>query len=222
MTEYVNRRTWFDVKCKKHDSVFKTNYNSILYYNDACPICQNEEKQYINISSKEHFIERARKVHGDNYDYEKSVYLGLKHKVEILCKKCNQYFSQRPTIHIDCGCGCPNCKSSKGEIETENKLKEAGFEYIKQHTFPDCKHIHNLKFDFYLPYQNLCIEYDGIQHFEPIEAFGGEESFEKTKIRDRIKEEYCKNNNIHLIRIRYDEDIFQKIEDFFTPKGHVY
>ena len=215
LTEYKNRRTDIQVKCIKHNLIFKTNYNSILYYNDACPECQKEEKVGINISTKEHFIERARSVHGDNYDYEQSDYLGLKHKVQIFCKKCNNYFTQSPTVHLNDKCGCPKCKNSKGELNTEKFLKEAGFEYITQHTFPDCKHVNVLKFDFYLPIQNLCIEYDGIQHFEPIKAFGGEEKFKLTQKRDKIKEQYCKDNNIHLIRIRYDEDIIQKIEEFF-------
>jgi very-short-patch-repair endonuclease len=222
VTKYKNRRTNIKVKCLKHDLIFNTNYNSILYYNDACPECQKEEKVGININTKEHFIERARSVHGDNYDYEKSEYLGLKHKVEILCKKCNSYFTQSPSVHISDRCGCPKCKNSKGELNTSKILEEAGFEYIQQHRFPDCKHINLLKFDFYLPYQNLCIEFDGIQHFEPIKAFGGEEKFKLTQKRDKIKEQYCKDNGIDLIRIRYDEDIIQKIEDFFTPKGPTY
>ena len=49
----------------------------------------------------------------------------------------------------------------------------------------------------------VCIEYDGIQHFEPIERFGGKEEFSRTKIRDNIKTQYCKDNNIKLIRIPY-------------------
>jgi very-short-patch-repair endonuclease len=66
-------------------------------------------------------------------------------------------------------------------------------------------YIKKLKFDFYLPNYNLCIEYDGRQHFEPIDFFGGEKNFEIIKKRDKIKNEYCLNNNIHLIRIPYNE-----------------
>ena len=53
----------------------------------------------------------------------------------------------------------------------------------------------------------MCIEFDGEQHFIPIDYFGGIENFKKIKIRDKIKNEYCKNNSIHLIRIRYDENV---------------
>ena len=65
---------------------------------------------------------------------------------------------------------------------------------------------------FYLLDSNICIEYDGIQHFEPVNDFGGEIEFNNIQIRDNIKNEYCKNNNINLIRIRYDENIEEKIK----------
>ena len=53
----------------------------------------------------------------------------------------------------------------------------------------------------------MCIEYDGIQHFEPIKLFGGEKEFLKTQKKDRIKNEYCINNNIRLIRISNVNDV---------------
>jgi hypothetical protein len=53
----------------------------------------------------------------------------------------------------------------------------------------------------------MCIEYDGRQHFEPAECFGGEEGFIETQQNDLIKNNYCKKNNITLLRIRYDENI---------------
>ena len=51
------------------------------------------------------------------------------------------------------------------------------------------------------------IEYDGIQHFEPVKLFGGKDEFKKTQIKDKIKTEYCIKNNIQLIRISYLENI---------------
>ena len=52
---------------------------------------------------------------------------------------------------------------------------------------------------------NSCIEFDGIQHFKPIKQFGGIEAFEATKINDKIKSDYCEENFINLVRIKYDE-----------------
>ena len=60
-------------------------------------------------------------------------------------------------------------------------------------------------FDFHLPEKNLLIEFDGKQHFNSIKYFGGEEGFKKTKANDEIKNCFAKENNINLLRIRYDE-----------------
>lgn len=68
-----------------------------------------------------------------------------------------------------------------------------------------------LPFDFYLPELNICIEYDGEQHFKENRHFGGKEYLEKTKYHDQIKNEYCKNNNIKLIRIKYCDNIKEKL-----------
>lgn len=67
------------------------------------------------------------------------------------------------------------------------------------------------RFDFYLPQYNLCIEYDGKQHFEPVRYYtqSDEEmkhTFEETQKRDNIKNNYCKDNNINLLRIPYWEN----------------
>jgi very-short-patch-repair endonuclease len=62
-----------------------------------------------------------------------------------------------------------------------------------------------LPFDFYLPKYRIAIEFDGKQHFEPLEFFGGIQSFEKLKLNDKIKSDYCEDNYINLIRIKYDQ-----------------
>jgi hypothetical protein len=62
----------------------------------------------------------------------------------------------------------------------------------------------------------LCIEYDGEQHYKPIKFFGGESSLLKQKIKDKIKEEYCVNNQINLIRIKHNDHVKSKLI-FFVP-----
>lgn len=105
---------------------------------------------------------------------------------------------------------CPLCNvKSKGEIEVESILKKNGLKYIREYRFGDCKYKKELPFDFYLPEYNTCIEYDGEQHYTPI-TFGGiseneaELNYQETLIKDNLKSEYCKNHNIKLIRIKYD------------------
>lgn len=101
---------------------------------------------------------------------------------------------------------------SYGEKKIISYLEDNGVEYIHQYKFEDCKHINNLIFDFYIPNENTCIEFDGRQHFEPIQFFGGQESFESLRMRDEIKNEYCSKNNIKLCRISYEDiNIVNKI-----------
>jgi len=69
-----------------------------------------------------------------------------------------------------------------------------------------------LKFDFYLPKYNYCIEYDGQQHFKPLEFFGGIVQFKKNQTRDKIKNDYCKKETIKLVRVKYNDNILEKIK----------
>jgi hypothetical protein len=56
-----------------------------------------------------------------------------------------------------------------------------------------------------LPDFNTCIEFDGIQHFKPIQDFGGEKGFLDVKKRDEVKNKWCSENNVKLIRIKYNQ-----------------
>lgn len=101
-------------------------------------------------------------------------------------------------------CGCLRSENvSSNEILIGNILKENGINFQKEKSFDSCKSVKKLRFDFYLPDYNTCIEYDGLQHFKPIAYFGGEESFNNTKKNDSIKNKYCQDNGISLIRIPY-------------------
>ena len=117
--------------------------------------------------------------------------------------------------------GCPFCKESIGEKKIRKLLELLKIEHIKQHKFKDCRKIRPLSFDFYVPEHNLCIEYDGAQHYKPVRFIGmsletSEKSFKKTQEYDQIKNEYCLSNNIPLLRIPYWD--FKNIEEIITSK----
>lgn len=139
---------------------------------------------------------------------------------KVLSWSCNKEHSsglifewQDRLIHILEGDWCPICSGrqldyveskkslSIGERAVERYLLNKGWSYISQHSFPNCKNINVLFFDFYVPHLNLSIEFDGKQHFEPVEIFGGEESYESQILKDEIKERYCFDRKIRLIRI---------------------
>ncbi len=94
---------------------------------------------------------------------------------------------------------------SYGEKKIIQYFTENTIDFIHQYSFDDCIHIKKLIFDFYLPKYKTCIEFDGRQHFEPIEYFGGVDTFNSLKNRDNIKNIYCINNNIKMIRISYED-----------------
>lgn len=73
-------------------------------------------------------------------------------------------------------------------------------------------------FDFYLSKHNMLIEYNGIQHFKPIDFFGGEKAFKETLKSDNLKNLYAKKNNIPLLRINYLEinNINSILENFLS------
>lgn len=105
-------------------------------------------------------------------------------------------------------CGCQSC--SIGEKIIEEYLKNNNIKYDKQKRFADCRYKNPLPFDFYLPKGKICIEYQGQQHYEPVDFAGkGKEWAKKqlqlNQIRDEIKRTYCKNNGIKLVEISYLE-----------------
>lgn len=115
-------------------------------------------------------------------------------------------------------CGCD--KRSKGEQIIKNFLEENKILYIPQKRFEDCKNKRKLPFDFYLPNQNICIEYDGYQHFHPVKEWGGEEMFLMRQMNDKIKDNYCKSNGINLIRIPYalkKKEMTKILNDLISP-----
>ena len=100
-------------------------------------------------------------------------------------------------------CGC--LAKSHGEIVVEEILKENNIKYKCQHRFDDCKNERCLPFDFYLPEYNICIEYQGKQHYQVVDYFGGEKGFKERQRNDAIKKKYCADNNITLLEIQYGE-----------------
>lgn len=99
---------------------------------------------------------------------------------------------------------CDKCTNKYSSLESKviQFLNANNVEFITQYKFEKCRDKLPLPFDFYLPKYNCCIETDGKQHYEKSWA---KENFEIRKLHDNIKNNFCKNNNIKLIRIPYYE-----------------
>ena len=99
--------------------------------------------------------------------------------------------------------GCPHCNMSGGEYRIANILNHNTITYSYNIPMKNCRHINLLRFDFYIEIENkkYAIEYDGVQHRKPVEKWGGEENLKGIQKRDSIKNKYCADNNIFLLRI---------------------
>jgi len=209
LVDYKNNRTKIKIICPKH-GIFEQTPNSHLSKKTGCPICSKNKK----LNSIE-FIEKAKQIHGDKYDYSLVDYINNRIKIKIICSE-HGVFEQRPNSHLSKKTGCPICKSSKGEIEIINYLIKNNIIFESESIILNCKSINVLPFDFYLPEYNIYIEYDGIQHFKPINYFGGKKAFIELKKRDKIKSKYCHDNNIKLIRISYIDNIEEKLKSLLA------
>lgn len=205
LVKYVGAFDKVKIICPIHGE-FEQKATEHINNNRGCPKCGGTMKSNTN-----DFILKAKKIHRSKYDYSLVNYIDVSIKVEIICKKHGTFY-QSPTNHLS-GKGCPICNNSKGENEILIFLKNKNIKYIYQKKFNDCKNKKCLPFDFYIPDYNLCIEYDGIQHFKPNSHFGGISGFKKTQINDNIKNKYCSDNNINLLRIKYNENVVDKLKN---------
>lgn len=206
LVDYHTIHTDVKIICKKH-GIFEQE--PVTHINGSiCPTCNNESRR----KTTEQFIIESNDVHDNIYDYSLVNYINARIKIIIICKKHGE-FIQNPNQHLR-GKGCPICKSSRGERKISKYMDKINILYNHQHKF-DSDVVKRMRYDFYLPNYNTCIEYHGRQHYEPVDIFGGEDGFELTKKRDKIKRQYCIDNNITLIEIKYDEDIQERLNHFF-------
>ena len=123
------------------------------------------------------------------------------------------------------GRGCPKCcYRSKGEELICEYLDNNNYKYHREFTFEELYYrsaSHPLRFDFFLPHKNIIIEYDGIQHFNSKDFFGGEEAFKNTKHKDKLKNNFAKEKGIKMVRIPYTlskKEIIRELDKILIEK----
>ncbi|AZO96149.1 helix-turn-helix transcriptional regulator [Halocella sp. SP3-1] len=127
-------------------------------------------------------------------------------KVEFRHKKCGSIFQMTVSGFMKGQHQCRYCakRLSSYEIKMKKLLEKANVDFIEQYTFDDCRYKEKLPFDFAI-FNNeklvSLLEIDGRQHFEPVLQFGGKEKFKDIRMKDKIKNNYCKRNGIKLVRI---------------------
>lgn len=192
---YINNYTKLILECK-NGHIYETTY-SAFKSGSRCKKCLHD-------SLRLDYEEVKLEIESRGYELISKEYINNQRKLQLKCS--NGHICNVSLANIKSGWSCPNCKpnnASKGEDVIEDFLSENKIEYLKQHKFASCKDKRELPFDFYIPNLNLIIEYDGEQHFKPKEKFGGEDGFINTIIHDAIKNQYCEDNKIKIIRIPY-------------------
>lgn len=195
--KYSKIKDYVIVTCKKHGD-FKVTPNNHIGGN-GCSKCAREAQRL----TQEEYIERCVKIHGNLYDYSKSVYTKGREPITITCRIHGDFTLNKAHYHITKRNGCQKCCNSLGEVKIRQYLDDNNIKYSMEYTFDKCRSLIPLPFDFYLEDYNVCIEFDGQQHFELNTFFGGQEDFDALKVRDEIKNNFCRENGIQLIRIPY-------------------
>ena len=216
--EYVGCKHKMRFICEKHqDKGIQYNcVDNIVNNHHACKYCGCDElweRKRTTISEMKNECRRVgvEFVSRSSYNNECWVeYICPKHKDIGIQKSSWTHFKELEN-------GCPLCKkTSKGENKIYSYLTMNCIDFLREYKFDDCKNKRRLPFDFYLPHYNAVIEYNGQQHYKPIAIFGGEAHYIDTIKRDKIKRNYCKQNDIKMIIIPYWD--YEKIEQILNKE----
>lgn len=206
--EIKNNATYVEFLCPVHGS-HRIRINNLIS-GKGCPECAKAERsEKFRLSSND--VEKrilnlgGKLLNKDDYKnrYEKNLI--------IECPWCGNSFTTSFVLFVQHGGqACPNCKDNEslGEKKVRLFLERNQIVYEQEKWFADCRDINPLPFDFYLPDFNICIEFNGEQHYK--EGHFEHSKLDYVKTHDAIKSDYCKNKNIKLITIPYWE--FNNVE----------
>ena len=202
LVNYKDTKTKVEIICKEHGSFFQSPNKHMQ--GNGCPACGRERTAEHNFLTLDDFIRKAKNVHGDKYDYSKSLYTGADNKLEIICEKHGK-FEQTPHNHLK-GTNCPSCGASISKPEI--KLKDLIKSFYKGEIITNSKNIiPPMELDIFVPTLNLAIEFNG--------GYWHSEKFKDKNYHIR-KYNLCKSKGIRLVSIwewEYLKDR-DKIENF--------
>lgn len=186
---------FYDSECGTWYKAIPNSVDKSFHF--ACPRCIVRSKP----KDDKVFQKEVRELYGEEYTFLEK-YKNATTKIECQHNICGYVWKIQPNNFLT-GYGCPRCSQSHGEKAIEKWLSQNNYDFIPQKIFPACRDKRPLPFDFFLPQYNLAIEYDGEQHYKPFRHFGGEEKYGIRRNHDLMKNKYCADNNINLLRIPY-------------------
>ena len=224
-TKYIKDNKEVIIICKEHGE-FRQRAGVHLN-GSGCSECGKKCRIEKKLKTIEQFIKGAIKIHKNTYDYSKVEYIHARKKVVIICKK-HGGFEQTPNCHLN-GAGCPHC-----QLKNEGKVKNLLSKYFKDWEIISNKKIwntykdynHRRYCDFWLEKNGIkiIVEYDGELHFEPVSWWvknkkQAQKNLKNYQLKDKLDAEFCKENNIILHRIKYDEDKKKSIKELLKRVG---
>lgn len=197
LVNYINTTTKVKIICREH-GIFQQTPEWHLA-GQGCLDCGFKRIGESLRLTKEEYIKKANSVHNDKYSYHRTEHRNMSGKIIITCSKHGD-FTQTSGNHLS-GNGCPSCNESKGEALIAKILDKNNIRYAREYKIPQLKE--RYEYDFYLPDYNLLIEHHGVQHYQPVEIFGGKKAFDTILIRDRVKKELAKAWNYRYLPIKH-------------------
>lgn len=179
----------------------------------GCPSCSRDIVSERFRKPNEQFVDELKSISPTIELLEE--YKSSKEPIKCKCAVCGYIWYPIPSNLLK-GFGCLKCsqKRPKNERLVDDILTSNHIEFVPWKTFDDLFGVSGgkLSYDFYIPELRLLIEVQGEQHYRPVEIFGGEKSFLTQQEHDKRKREYAKQNNYDLVEIKYDEDVYKKLQ----------
>lgn len=210
-SEYETAKKKVGCKCNECGHEWAAQPSNLLS-GFGCPNCYALRRGPIRRGSHEKFMERMGK-RNPNVEVL-SRYTRIHDNVDCKCRKCGHEWQAEPG-NLLVGSGCPRCKESRGEKAVRSVLNELCVPYENQKKYPGLLGVGGaqLSYDFYLPDDNLLIEFQGEYH-DHTSNRQSLDDYESQKEHDRRKREYAENNGIKLLEIwYYDKNITSMILD---------
>lgn len=204
---FNNLQDFVKIVCPEHGEFWQRA--NVHYRGYGCPICGGSKRL-----TNEEFIEKAKLVHEDKYDYSKVQYVNTATKVCIICPEHGDFW-QTPNNHLF-GAGCPTCPESNMEGEIRHLLLANNIAFEQEKGFDWLRYNRSMFLDFFLPEYGVAIECQGGQHFSPSRLFGGEDFFKLTIERDAAKKKLCEEHGIQILyysnaHIKYPYPVFESM-----------
>ena len=217
--KYINNKTKVCIICSEHGEFWQTPSDNLN--GCGCPMCGTAKLRNKFSLTLENFIEKARKVHGDKYDYSKVEYVNNHTKVCIIHKKCGNEFWQTPNSHLN-GHGCSYCRGN--EISQSKKSNNEIFIKKAQQIHGNCYDYSKVKYiSAKTPIKILCNKHGVFEQTPDKHLYGrgcpkcGKQiSYAEDKIRD-----YIGKFNKYIIKTRVKNIISPYELDIYIPEKKV-